>query len=311
MNTKHLKSFKIYIFLFLLISVSCVDNDKEKNIINNDSLNTLVPYGIGQFTFSENAPFTEKPIDVYTFLPDSINKNLAVVFVMHGNNRNGKEYCFEWVETAQKHQLLLICPNFDELNYPGSENYQLGGMIQEGEFIDSTKWTFNVIDSIFLFLQHNAVTFKKEYGVYGHSGGGQFVHRYAEFTRPSSAKSIITANSGWYTRIDTAEIFPYGFKDSPVTKSDIEKILNLPIVILLGEMDTDPNSSSLRKTEEAMRQGKHRLERGNFFFNEAKNYSIKNDISFNWKLQTVPNIGHSNKGMSSSAGNILNDILNK
>ncbi|GIR23427.1 hypothetical protein CM15mP37_09320 [bacterium] len=47
---------------------------------------------------------------------------------MHGNNRNGKEYCFEWVKTAQNHKFLLLCPNFDELNYPGSENYQLGGM---------------------------------------------------------------------------------------------------------------------------------------------------------------------------------------
>ena len=55
---------------------------------------------------------------------------------MHGNNRNGKEYCFDWVETAQKYQLLLICPNFDELNYPGSEYYQLGGMMQNNEFID-------------------------------------------------------------------------------------------------------------------------------------------------------------------------------
>ena len=82
------------------------------------------------------------------------------------------------------------------------------------------------------------------------------------------------------------------------------------MTILLGENDTDPNASSLRKTEEAMRQGIHRFQRGNYFYNMAKDKAGELGVIFNWKIQTVPNVGHSNSEMAPIAAQIFITSLN-
>ena len=83
----------------------------------------------------------------------------------------------------------------------------------------------------------------------------------------------------------------------------------LSLFILLGEDDNDPNHSSLRKTEEAMRQGKHRFERGHYFFNTAQAMADSLGVEFNWILDTVPGVGHSNTGMAPKAAKIFFDKL--
>ena len=55
----------------------------------------------------------DKPIDVHTYLPDTSDINIPLLFVIHGNARNAKEYCFAWVESAQKYNFLVICPELD------------------------------------------------------------------------------------------------------------------------------------------------------------------------------------------------------
>ena len=83
----------------------------------------------------------------------------------------------------------------------------------------------------------------------------------------------------------------------------------MDLFVILGEKDTDPNASSLRKTEEAMRQGYHRFERGNNFYNTAKKMADSLKVNFDWELETVPGIGHSNFDMAPTAGKIFNTRL--
>ena len=110
--------------------------------------------------------------------------------------------------------------------------------------------------------------------------------------------------------IDFDEKFPYGFQNSPMTINSLKEKFSMDLFIILGEKDTDPNASSLRKTEEAMRQGYHRFERGNNFFNAAKKMAESLQITFNWELETVPDIGHSNFGMAPTAAKIFNNKIN-
>ena len=72
-------------------------------------------------------------------------------------------------------------------------------MYINNQFTDSTKWAYNMIEEIFSYLIDKGATSEKTYGIYGFSGGGQFVHRYAIFTNPKRASIIIPAGSGWYT----------------------------------------------------------------------------------------------------------------
>jgi hypothetical protein len=234
-------------------------------------------------------------------MPDHTTDDIPVIFVMHGQNRDASNYCGDWSTSADKYKILIICPEINDSYYPNSEYYQQGGMYIDNKFVQPEKWTFNLIESIFSTIQDSNVTKAKTYGIYGHSGGGQFVHRYALFSNPKNASIIIPSNSGWYTLANYKEIFPYGLDNSPLKENMLKEKFSLPLVILLGENDTNPNSSSLRKTEEAMRQGEHRYARGKYFYTTAKSKAEELNLQFNWKIFTVQNVGHSNEGMAPAA----------
>ena len=69
----------------------------------------------------------------------------------------------------------------------------------------------------------------------------------------------------------------------------------------------DENHPKLRRTPEAMTQGKHRFERGQTFFDMAKQEAEALGVSFNWHLDTVPGVGHSNAGMAKVAAEYLSE----
>jgi hypothetical protein len=104
-----------------------------------------------------------------------------------------------------------------------------------------------------------------------------------------------------FTRAD----FPYGTKNTHLQQTDIVHALAKPLHILLGEADNDPNHKSLRRTPEAMLQGPHRFARGHFYFDYAKNLTEQNNLTFNWHLQAVTNVGHSNRLMANAAINLM------
>ena len=298
--------------LFIIFILGCSDN-KDTFIENEETdkeIFKLVPLGYNKFTFNSYAPLADKPIDVHTYLPDTSDFSIPLLFVIHGNARNAREYCFDWVESAQSYNFLVICPELDVLQFPTSEEFQLGGIFKNNQIVDSTKWTFNYIEEIFNFLISENVTTNDSYGIYGHSAGSQFTHRLALFTESKNASIFISANAGWYTTIDFNESFPYGLNNAPINEKELVEKFNYPLTILLGENDTDPNASSLRKTEEAMRQGIHRFDRGNYFYNMAKNKASELGVPFNWKLHTVANVGHSNTGMAPFAAQIFISNLN-
>ena len=304
-NILHFNYFKI-IILILILGIGCSDpNEDTPKEEKEEEITELVPLGYSKFTFNKYAPLADKPIDVHTYLPDTTKPDIPIMFVMHGNNRDGRDYCFSWVASAKEYNFLVVCPELDVLQFPTSAEYHLGSIYDSGTPVDSTKWSFNFIEEIYSYLKAEGVTTAETYGLYGHSAGSQFVHRLALFTEPKHASIIIAANAGWYTTINFDESFPYGLKDSPISESQLKEKFVYPIIILLGENDTDPNDSSLRKTEEAMRQGKHRFERGNFFYKMAKDKASELGIVFNWKLETVPNVGHSNTNIAPMAAKLF------
>jgi len=73
------------------------------------------------------------------------------------------------------------------------------------------------------------------------------------------------------------------------------------LIILLGENDNDPKLGTFRETELAMKQGAHRLERGSDFYQKSSELAAEKSWVFNWKIDTIKNVGHNYRKMSSQA----------
>ena len=140
--------------------------------------------------------------------------------------------------------------------------------------------------------------------MFGHSAGGQILHRFAIFHPKNKANRILAANSGWYTLPVDSEDFPYGLTNTIQSANKVDFSSNL--IIFLGEKDdSNEKRGSLRRNSEADKQGLHRLARGNYFFDTSKETATKLNKDFNWELEVVGGIGHDYRKMGEAAADYL------
>jgi hypothetical protein len=112
---------------------------------------------------------------------------------------------------------------------------------------------------------------------------------------------LVAANVGWYATPDFAQSWPYGLKGSVVAETELKTAFARPLLILLGDQDTDPKDSSLRRAPEAMQQGFHRFARGHHFFDISQAKADSLETPYRWRLRTVPGVAHDNRGMAIAA----------
>jgi poly(3-hydroxybutyrate) depolymerase len=242
------------------------------------------------------------PLRVFVTRPIHLDPDRPVVFVMHGVNRNADEYRDQWHDLAKEHDFLLVVPEFSERLFPGSEAYNLGNVFDEnGNLVEEARWSYSAIEPIFEEVRRRFSMTTERYSLYGHSAGSQFVHRYIFHVPDARVIQIVSANAGWYMMPDFGLDFPYGLAGSAVNPEKLQAALQLPVTLLLGEEDTDPEHPNLRRTPEAMAQGEHRLARGYSFFDAARAYSEQLALPFNWQLVTVPGAEHDNRLMAPAA----------
>ena len=70
-------------------------------------------------------------------------------------------------------------------------------------------------------------------------------------------------------------------------------------IYMLGELDNDPNSSSLATGCSAMLQGDHRLQRGEAYFNHVNGFFGSENL-LNHRKEVIPGVGHSGADMFAS-----------
>ncbi len=260
----------------------------------------------GKFVFTDYQVNPEKPITVLSYFPLNLTKLTPIVFVLHGVERNAREYRDVWINYAKQNNFILLVPKFSKQSYPKSRHYQQGNMFQRsGKPINRNQWTFTIIERIFDVVKINHNLEIENYIIYGHSAGAQFVHRLVMFNPNARFKTAIAANSGWYTIPNFQISFPYGLGNSGIEKNTLKQILTKKLIILLGTKDTDENDQHLRKTSEANQQGKNRLTRGKFFYETARKIAIEENIDFQWQLVDVEGVNHSNLKMSKAAMNLI------
>ncbi|MBK5287209.1 MAG: hypothetical protein JJE46_01960 [Acidimicrobiia bacterium] len=259
----------------------------------------------GSFEFTGAPSLVDRPLRVWYDAPDDLI-TAKVLVVMHGQQRNGEEYRDTWIPYARAQNALLIVPEFPDDDYPGSNSYNLGNIVDDnGTPRPEREWSYSVIEPLFDGVRAETGTESEGYYLYGHSAGAQFVHRFILLEPTNRVLRAVSANAGWYTAPEADVEFPYGLEDSPVTDAGLRRSLGAPLVVLLGEDDVETDTDNLRQTPEAERQGSNRLTRGRFFYEVARKRAAALETPFTWEIQTVPGAEHSDEEMAPAAADAL------
>lgn len=264
--------------------------------------------GKDSFVIYASKDSKRKSIKVYTYKPDSWKDQDKIVFVMHGGGRNADDYLDAWVEIAEKQNLLIIAPEFEnKFSNITTNDYQEGNLFTFfGTNNPKGEWAYSVVENIFDHIKSvNNIT-NERYDIFGHSAGGQFVHRMIMLMPEARIGTAIAANAGFYTWPKEVLKYPYGIKNTHIdANTSLQQSYRKRLIVLLGELDNDPSLGTFRTTELAMEQGGHRLERGTNFIETNKELAMQNDWKFNWEIDTVKNVGHNYRKMSENAAEWL------
>lgn len=250
--------------------------------------------GSSQITFSS---WSGPQLPVFVHKPQTAGADSRIVFVMHGVQRDGDRYRDEWRDLAEKHDLIVVVPTFGRNDFPTTGSYNLGNIVGEkGHKTLKAKWSFSAIEPLFDDIVCRVSGNQRGYALYGHSAGGQFVHRYVAFADAPRMEAAVAANSGWYTMPDNGA-FPYGWGGDVAGLVSPAKAFQRPLTILLGTEDIDRNDPNLRINEQADKQGKTRFDRGHSFLTDARKQA--GDVTpLRWKIAYAPGVGHDNGRMA-------------
>lgn len=268
-----------------------------------------LPAGDGSFQFTGwNGP----AITVFTHLPPTVTATTPIVFVMHGQGRDAERYRRDWASLADANGFVLVTPQFDRKTFPASRDYNYGGFEDAaGKLRPRDQWTFSAIEPMFDEVRRRTASRVAKYEIYGHSAGAQFVHRYILLMPNPRISSAVSANAGSYAMPVFDVTYPFGLRGAPVDEAQLKRALAMPLVVLLGTADIDPNHPALPKQPEAMAQGPFRLARGKAFYESAKAVAERLHAPFNWQLRFAEGIAHSDGGMAAFAAPFLGEAGGK
>lgn len=289
--------------------------------------------GAGNFLIEGGAGHKEKTITVFYHKPNNFSPQSSILIVVPGSGRNADEYRDVWIDASEKHNLLILSPRYPEESY-GFDLYHMGGLmydmniydhVKEAEHsnevfldeetftfkvnTDSDQWIFNDFDRLFNMVVDSMHSSQTGYDIFGHSAGGQILHRFVLFQPKSKANRILASNSGFYTLPDLNTTLPFGLKNTPVNKESLKNSYSQRLVLFVGEEDDeDETGGILLRSPTVDKQGSHRLERGKYFYQKAKAAADNLETEFNWKLKIIPNVGHDYERMSEASAEYLYEV---
>src|SRR5260221_5396736 len=264
---------------------------------------TPVPGGRWSYTFVDKKGRADRPMRIYTYRPRACDSTCPIVFVIAGQKRDAANYRDYWELLADHHKFMVIAPEFSKESWPKAAAYNLGDVAATD---DREKWTFSAIEHIFDEMRVD----QKDYRIFGHSAGGQFVQRMALFLPDNHASLMVAANPGWYTMPEWrgdkgAGSYPYSLVGSKVGEGELRRALTKHFVLMVGEKDDDPDDESLNQSDGAKKQGATRVERGENFFKAATAAANDLGVKLAWELVEVPSVAHDGQSMSQAASDIV------
>ena len=265
--------------------------------------------GEGQFIFTEYDPLSDRPILVYFYIPEEGNiRNMPVLMTVHGAQRTSRPNVDNWKEFASRDGFIIIAPQFCRELFCEND-YQFGGVVSylgATELAARELWVYNLIEAVFDDFLHHTRSRARTYDFWGHSAGGQFVHRMLLSMPEARVGRAVAANPGNWTfpiyglEDASGKVFgwPFSVKNTPFgCRENLKQFFARDLTVAIGTLDTLTTADDFPRSKEAMAQGRDRVVRGHNFFNTAKQVAVDMGLPFNWSFVEVEGIGHSGRGM--------------
>ena len=185
-----------------------------------------------------------------------------MLFVHHGVGRNGADYRDYWLRMVDEIGVLAIAIEFPEGRFPTISGTTSAIMHDEdGTPNPREQWTYGIDERLFAALREQGVTKRRRYGLFGHSAGGQFVHRMLSFGYRDRVAVAVSANAGTYAMPDLEIAWPFGLGETELDAQTLRRLLEFPITVMTGTLDIKTTGRFFPKGPRSMRQGATRHER--------------------------------------------------
>jgi len=250
--------------------------------------------------------FPDRTLLLHAARPRHCDAATPIVFVHHGVARNGKAYRDYWQPHVDEAGLLAISVEFPEASFPEYLWYNFGNLhTADGTPNPRERWTFGIVARLFDALRAQGLTVRQRYGLFGHSAGGQFVHRMLSFGYRDRVAVAVSANAGTYAMPDLAVPWPFGLGEVGVTEEALRALLAYRITVMAGTDDTKTTGRFFPKGPRSLRQGATRYERAHNYVRNGRAAAGALGTCCNWTVIDVPGVGHDGAGMSAAAAPLI------
>ena len=251
------------------------------------------------------AVWNNSDVELFYTLPEEINNQTQVLFIVHGGARDSEKYLDIWKKFTEHKNIILVAPEFKRADY---EDYEYLNISNDYGVLNKNlnEHLHNSLSIFFSFFKSKYNLEIDTYKLYGHSGGAQFVHRLLLFSDYDNVSSAVIASAGSYTFLNN-ENYPYGLKESNhLSDKKIKRYLSQRVTFLIGNQDIKKFESSKKNNIQGKAmQGNNRFEVGINYFNNLITVSERQKIPLRWKFQIAKGVAHDNEKMSLLASEIL------
>lgn len=143
-----------------------------------------LPVGESSYFLEDRSGTCGEPIPVYYYKPATWTEDQPVFIAFPGYTRKAERFEKHLEELAVRYNMLIACPEFSTKKYPGARWYQEGNISdaegEKGTIQPRQQWTFDAIDHVTGAVRRRTHA-KGKVILFGHSAGGQLMHRYSLF----------------------------------------------------------------------------------------------------------------------------------
>jgi poly(3-hydroxybutyrate) depolymerase len=261
-----------------------------------------VSHELGQIVFAEDTYG-----GFYSYIPATVSPDTELVVLIHGTPAKEESaedtahfYIVNWLEFAEKHDLILIAPALNQEDFSSREgDHAFGGYRGLfGREIMADEWLLRLVRA----YQEAFDLSKKRFYLYGHSAGGQFTARFL-VTHPEHVKQAVISSAATYPQPTLEITWPFGMGefdtdiewDENTTNHvkivpDKQKWLDatqIHLTVIVGLNDTSELPAYPGQ------KGKNRFTIARNWVQDMKSFAEENGLESRIKFEIIPGKGHS------------------